>query len=256
MFDDITERVRAEEALRESEERHRTILLTAMDGFWLANTEGHLLEVNEAYCRMSGYSAEELRAMRIADLEANESADEAAAHMQRIMNQGEDRFESRHCRKDGSVFDVEIGVQYQPADGGRFVCFLRDISEGKRAEKEKAKLEEQLRQAQKLESVGRLAGGVAHDFNNLLTVINGYSGFLLKGLKGGDPLRAYADEIRIAGERATGLTRQLLAFSRKQIIEPRVFDLNTTLRESAPMLQRLIGEDIALETHLDGSLGR
>jgi nitrogen-specific signal transduction histidine kinase len=123
-------------------------------------------------------------------------------------------------------------------------------------EGEKAKLEDQLRQAQKLESVGRLAGGVAHDFNNLLTVINGYSGFLLKRLAAGDPLRAYADEIGIAGERAAGLTRQLLAFSRKQVIEPRVIDLNAAIRESAPMLQRLIGEDIALETRLEGGLGQ
>src|SRR5208282_6910456 len=84
----------------------------------------------------------------------------------------------------------------------------------------------------------------------------GYTGFLLMGLKDGDPLRAYADEIRIAGERAASLTKQLLAFSRKQIIEPRVLDLNGTIRESAPMLQRLIGEDIALETHLEDSLGQ
>jgi CheY-like chemotaxis protein len=107
-----------------------------------------------------------------------------------------------------------------------------------------------------MESVGRLAGGVAHDFNNLLTIINGYSGFLLNGLKVGDPLRGYADEIRMAGEGAASLTKQLLAFSRKQVIEPKVLDLNATIRESAPMLQRLIGEDIVLETHLDSSAGQ
>jgi nitrogen-specific signal transduction histidine kinase/CheY-like chemotaxis protein len=134
--------------------------------------------------------------------------------------------------------------------------FIEDITERKRVEGERAKLEDELRQAQKLESIGRLAGGVAHDFNNLLTVINGYSAFLLKGLKASDPLRFYAGEIRTAGDRAASLTKQLLAFSRKQVIEPRVLDLNATVRESAPMLQRLIGEDIALETHLDGSLGQ
>ena len=93
-------------------------------------------------------------------------------------------------------------------------------------------------------------------FNNLLTIINGYSGMLLEQLKVFDPLHPYALEIKNAGERAASLTKQLLAFSRKQVIEPRVFDLNTTIRQSAPMLQRLIGEDIALETHLDGSLGQ
>jgi two-component system cell cycle sensor histidine kinase/response regulator CckA len=97
---------------------------------------------------------------------------------------------------------------------------------------------------------------VAHDFNNLLTVINGYSGMLLEQLKVFDPLHPYVLEIKNAGERAASLTKQLLAFSRKQVIEPTAFDLNTTIRQAAPMLQRLIGEDIALETHLDDSLGQ
>ena len=136
------------------------------------------------------------------------------------------------------------------------IATVRDISERKRAEDERARLEAQFVQVQKMESVGRLAGGVAHDFNNLLTVINGYSGFLLKGLQDGDPLRSYAGEIRAAGERAASLTKQLLAFSRKQLIEPRVFDLNTAIRQAAPMLERLIGEDIELKTHLDESLGQ
>jgi PAS domain S-box-containing protein len=251
---DISERKQAEAALRESEEGHRSIVQTAMEGFWLTNSEGRLLEVNETYCRMSGYSAEELLTMCISDLVDNQTADETAIRLKRLMSQREARFESRHRRKDGSTFAVEASVQYRPVNGGRFVCFLRDITERRRAEGEKVKLQDQLRQAQKLESVGRLAGGVAHDFNNLLTVINGYSGMLLEQLKVFDPLHPYALEIKNAGERAASLTKQLLAFSRKQIIEPTVFDLNTTIRKSAPMLQRLIGEDIALETHLADSL--
>jgi PAS domain S-box-containing protein len=168
-------------------------------------------------------------------------------------------FECQFKRKDGTGIWVSInGRKVCGADGGTpyYDGFIEEITDRKRVEGERARLEDQLRQAQKLESVGRLAGGVAHDFNNLLTVINGYSNFLLKQLTAGDPLRAYADEIRIAGERAASLTKQLLAFSRKQIIEPRVLDLNGTIRESAPMLQRLIGEDIALETHLEDSLGQ
>jgi PAS domain S-box-containing protein len=129
---DITERKRTEEALRESEELHRTILRSAMDGFWLADAQGHLLEVNEAYCRMSGFSAQELLTMSIPDLETAETAHEVAAHMQHIIAQGEDRCETRHHRKDGSVFDVEISVQHRYANGGRFVVFLRDITEHKR----------------------------------------------------------------------------------------------------------------------------
>ena len=132
---------------------------------------------------------------------------------------------------------------------------MRDITARKDAESSQALLEVQLRQAQKLESVGRLASGVAHDFNNLLTVINGYSDFLLKELNSPDPLREYVEEIKRAGERAATLTTQLLAFSRKQVIEPRAVDLNRKVRLDVPMLERLIGEDITLETHLDGSLG-
>jgi PAS domain S-box-containing protein len=131
---DITERKRAEKVLRESEKRHRTILQTAMDGFWLADTEGRLLEVNTAYCRMSGYSAEELLALRISDLTVKETNDEVGFHIQKIIQQNRDRFESRHRRKDGSLFEVEVSVQYQPDMGGRFVVFLRDITAHKRIE--------------------------------------------------------------------------------------------------------------------------
>ncbi|MDP2324199.1 MAG: PAS domain S-box protein, partial [Gammaproteobacteria bacterium] len=131
---DVTERQRAEAALRESEERHRAIIQTAMDGFWRVDMQGRLLEVNETYCRMSGYSAQELLAMRIPDLEAAETDADTAARLQKIMAQGEDRFESRHRRKDGSIFDVEVSVQYGPTEGGRFVAFLRDISARKQAE--------------------------------------------------------------------------------------------------------------------------
>ena len=120
---------------RRSEERHRAILQTAMDGFWLVDTQGHLREVNETYCRMSGYGAQELLTMRIPDLEFVEAADGMAELSKKVMIQGEDRFESRHRRKDGSVFDVEISVQHQSTDqGGRLVAFLRDITARKKAE--------------------------------------------------------------------------------------------------------------------------
>ena len=131
---DRRERQVVEAALRESEKRHRTILQTAMDGFWLVDMQGRLLEVNETYCRMSGYSAPELLAMRISDLEANEASHDTTTHTQKIVAQGEDRFESRHRRKDGSLFAVEVSAQHQPVAGGRMVVFLRNITERKRAE--------------------------------------------------------------------------------------------------------------------------
>jgi PAS domain S-box-containing protein len=131
---DITERKKAEAARREDEERHRTILQTSQDGFWVVDVQGHLKEVNAAYARMSGYRVEELLGMGIPDLEAAETAAVAAEHMQRIVRQGSDRFESKHRRKDGSVFDVEVNVQVQSGEGAGFVCFLRDITERRRAE--------------------------------------------------------------------------------------------------------------------------
>jgi PAS domain S-box-containing protein len=127
----LSQKESALQRLGESEERHRIILQTAMDGFWRADMQGRLIEVNAAYCRMSGYSAQELLTMRMSDLEAAESADAVAARIQKILAQGEDRFESRHRRKDGSIIDVEVSVQYRPTEGGRFVAFLQDITERK-----------------------------------------------------------------------------------------------------------------------------
>ena len=119
--------------LLESEEHIRAVLQTAMDGFWLMDLQGHFLEVNEAYCRMSGYSAQELLAMRVSDVEAVETPSDAVAHVQKVIAQGEDRFESRHRRKDGSVYDVAVNVQFRPVDGGQMVSFLQDITARKRA---------------------------------------------------------------------------------------------------------------------------
>ena len=126
----------AEVMLRHSVQRHRSILQTAMDGIWLIDEQGRLVEVNETYCRMSGYSMQELLTMSIPDVECLETASDTAAHIKQIMERGEDRFESQHRRKDGSIFDVEISVQYRPADGGQLVVFVQDITERKRAEQE------------------------------------------------------------------------------------------------------------------------
>ncbi len=120
--------------LRRNEERHRSILRAALDGFWRADLEGRLLEVNEAYCRMSGYSEQELLAMNIADVEAAEGHADVAAHTHKIVTQGWDRFESRHRRKDGSCYPVEVSAQYKPADDGYTVAFIRDITAQKQAE--------------------------------------------------------------------------------------------------------------------------
>ncbi len=127
-------KLQTEEALRQREAWHRTILRTAMDGFWLADIQGRLLEVSDTYCRMIGYSEQELLGMCVSDVEAAETPDEVAAHARQIREQGEARFDTRHRRKDGSIFDVEVSIQYRPVNGGRCVAFLRDITERKRAE--------------------------------------------------------------------------------------------------------------------------
>lgn len=131
---DITERKRGDETLRESEERHRTIIQTAMDGFWLLDLQGQILEVNESYCRMSGYSEKELLSMNVSNLEALESADDIKDRIEMIMAEGENRFETHHKRKDGSIFNIEVSAQYLPDDGGHLVAFMHDITERKKAE--------------------------------------------------------------------------------------------------------------------------
>jgi len=136
--DEVHARVQTHLRLRrlqlEKEERHQAILQTALDGFWLADLQGRLLEVNGTYCRMSGYEAHELLGLHISDLEASESADDTNSRIERIMKEGEGRFESRHRRKDGSIFDVEVSVRFQAAGDGRFTVFLQDISVRKQAE--------------------------------------------------------------------------------------------------------------------------
>jgi signal transduction histidine kinase/CheY-like chemotaxis protein len=152
-------------------------------------------------------------------------------------------------RKDGTEFPVEIGLSHiETAEGMFAIAFVNDIGTRKR-------LEGELLQAQKMEAVGRLAGGVAHDFNNMLTVMAGYTRMILDGLPPVDPLRAYAEEALQAAGRATAITRQLLAFSRRQVMQPCVMNLNATVRQTESMLRRLIGEDIELALELGAAVG-
>jgi len=241
-----------QEALREGEEKYRELFEMVSDALFLIdNRDGRLLEVNPSAANMYGYSREELLGMKNTDLSAEPESTRTATVT------GKTFVPLRwHRKRDGTVFPVEITARHFTRQGRPVhIAAIRDITDRVRAEEEHSRIEEQLRQSQRLESVGRLAGGVAHDFNNLLTVINGYADMLRYDLAEGDPLRAGLDEIKKAGERAASLTQQLLAFSRKQMIEPRPIDLNAIVAESEKMLRRLVGEDIQFVTTLRASPG-
>jgi PAS domain S-box-containing protein len=248
----VTDRKCAEQALRDSEEQYRQLFELESDALFLIdNGSKRILEVNLAAERLYGYSRAELLVLRNVDLSAEPDATVRATH------DGLNRVPVRyHRKKDGTVFPVEITATHFDWRGMRVhLAAIRDITERQRAEQERDLLQAQLAQAQKMEMIGRLAGGVAHDFNNLLTVINGYSELLLDRLGAQDPLRDSVQQVRNAGERAAALTRQLLAFSRKEIIDPRPLNLNEMITELGKMLRRLLGEDIELVTVLDPNLG-
>jgi PAS domain S-box-containing protein len=251
---DITEHKQAQQALAESEARLRAIVELAPDGILVSSQEGQILLVNEAACRQHGYTRHQLLQLTIFHIVAPRFIDRVKARRRGETPSG--FYESVHLRADGTEVPVEISITEIVFHGEpAFLQITRDITKRKQAEQEKAQLQNQLLQAQKLESVGQLAGGVAHDFNNLLQVINGYSDLLLRKLKTDDLMRELVAEIRHAGEQGSALTKQLLTFSREQIIDPKPIDLNAVIRESQAMLQRLAGEDVQLETSLSLALG-
>jgi hypothetical protein len=226
------EHKRVEERLKESETKYRLIFEASPEAMWVYDVATlRFLAVNDAAVRRYGYTRDEFLDRRTADVE--ESATGAGL---------------RHRTKDGRTIEVEsssdaIEFAGRPAR----LVLVRDVTEQRQ-------LEGQLRQAQKMDAVGRLAGGLAHDFNNLLTAITGYGDLVLGTLPADDARRADVEEIRIAADRAAALTQQLLAFSRKQVLQPRVLDLNVIVRNAEKLLRRLIGEHIALETVLDPAL--
>jgi PAS domain S-box-containing protein len=256
---DITERKRAEEALGASEERYRTLFEEACEGILAADIEsGQFKYANPAIGRMLGYTPEELTRLGVADIHPKEALDHVVAEFEAQARGQKTLAPKIPClRKDGSVIYADIATAPVVIDGRKCnVGFFMDITDRKKVEEALKQTEEQLRQSQKLEAIGRLAGGIAHDFNNLLTVIKGYSQLSLIELKEDVPLRGNIEEIKRASEKAADLTRQLLAFSRRQILEMRVLDLNTVLRDLDKMLRRVIGEDIELITLLADDLGR
>ena len=252
---ELAEQRRAEEALRVSEERFRLLVESANDfAMFMLDVEGHVTTWNEGAQRVKGYRASEIIGRHFSCFydEEDRRLGTPARALEQAVADGRAEEEGWRVRRDGSRFWANsIVTALREAGGARrgFTLVTRDVTGRKQ-------LEEQLYQAQKMEAVGRLAGGVAHDFNNVLTVVTGYSDILLNCLAPDDPSHAVLREILKAGERAAGLTRQLLAFSRKQVLAPKVLDLNAVIAETEKMLRRLIGEDIQLRTVADPHLGR
>ncbi|MBM4279106.1 MAG: PAS domain S-box protein [Deltaproteobacteria bacterium] len=258
---DITERKLAEEALRASEEKYRTLIESSIDAILMLDTERRIISCNQGFCNLFGYSRNEVEGRSARLLYASDESYRSFGEMVYpiVREEGFFRGEREFVRKDGSKIPVETITSAIKSPDGKitgYVNISRDITERKKAEKEMASLQEQLRQSQKMEAIGQLAGGVAHDFNNLLTVIKGTCQLSLLDLHENDPIYESLKEIERSAERAAGLTRQLLAFSRKQILEVQVLDLNQVIQRLDKMLHRIIGEDIGLVTFFAEELGR
>jgi PAS domain S-box-containing protein len=251
---DISGQKRKEEMLQKSESKFRTIFERVAVGIALVSINGQLVESNPALQEMLRYGEEELRNKFFNEFIHPEDAAIDVDLDQELIAGKRDHYqiEKRFIRKDGGVVWCQLNVSL--VRGGQeelpfTICMVEDITERKR-------LETQFFRSQKMETIGRLAGGIAHDFNNLLTVIKGYTQLSLSQIQEGDPCRENIEEINGAAERAAELTNQLLTFSRRQILDLKVLDLNTVVRGLEKMMGRIIGEDIEMFTVLDDRLGR
>jgi two-component system, cell cycle sensor histidine kinase and response regulator CckA len=248
---DISERKRAEEALRRSEADFRSVVEYAPYGICRASMEGQFLQVNPALQKMLGYEP----GQNLLGKKVETEIFRYAAEYQRLagmLSRAEEvkDIETEWNKQDGTPITVRCsgrGVRDESGSSAYFQVFAEDVTE-------KRTLEKQLRMAQKMEAVGRLSGGIAHDFNNLLGVIIGYAGVLKKALRADNALLEHAVEIEKAGQRAASLTKQLLAFSRQQVLTPAVLDLNTLVLDLEKTLLRLLGEDIQISMELSPGL--
>ena len=247
-------REKALESLKESETLFKAVFTESPMGICLLDARtGRFLRANAMLARITGRTPEELAGT---DWMSITHPDDIAVQSDSLarLESGREKvlwLEKRYIKPDGSVVWVKLTAAPLPAfdkTAPRYLGMVEDVSAAKAAEQEKVQLEEQLRQSQKMEAAGSLAGGIAHDFNNMLSAILTYSDFLLKSINKDDPRRKDVEEIKTTGLRAAALTRQLLTFSRKQVLQPQILNINTTITMMRAMLHRLIGENIKLTT--------
>jgi PAS domain S-box-containing protein len=237
--------------LQENEERFRTAFEQAAVGIAHVAPDGRWLRVNRKLCDIVGYSREELLQKKFQDITHPDDLDASLEYVRKVLA-GEIQtygMEKRYIRKDGSFVWIDLTVSivhHASGEPGYFISVIEDITKRKQAEEEKEKLQDQFLQAQKMESVGRLAGGVAHDFNNMLSAILGHAELAMMRCSPLEPIHADLKVIEDSARRSADLTRQLLAFARKQTVAPMVLDINDTVAGMLKMLLRLIGEDIDL----------
>ena len=261
---DISERKSTEDALARSEEHFRSLFTNAPFGTFESTLDGKLLRANAALAKIMGYEFPEelmqaVNQKNIAEVLYEEQRDREAVMEQVTRAEGQWRVFSNHFRKkNGQTGDANLSLRLlgkgEGTRGERLEGFVEDISERFHAEQEQKKLQDQLQQSQKMEAMGRLAGGIAHDFNNILTVINGFSEMALARNAIDQDLENDLREIKHATRRAGTLTSQLLAFSRKQMLQPRILDLGELVQEMEEMLKRLFGEDVYVHVHRPADL--
>ena len=239
-YSDITDQRQKEETIRVREQFLQSILLTTADGFWVLNADGVLTEANNAYCALTCYPKEELIGLHINDLDVDESPEETKERIQRVIANGSELFETRQRRKDGSIFPMEVSSTFLPEDGGKFICFGRDLTE-------RNLLQAHLLQAQKMEAIGTLAGGIAHDFNNMLSAILGYAELAKDDSMRGSSVDRYMEQILNAGRRARDLVRQILAFSRQEDSKPVLIAPADMVNEAIDMLRPSLPATIAIQ---------